>query len=67
MAQIDVTEKIGIGWVDDGVLKIEQCVCGARPDYFVISADDYKDANTCEECGRRFQLVQITKVYEVTP
>ena len=65
---IDITNKIRAGCIDDEVMFIEKCVCGkdygARSRDFKISIFR-DDPSVCRGCGRKFYFGYKVAVYEV--
>jgi len=66
MKDMDVTEWMELGAIDDEALVILKCVCGARFNSWDFFISMYPDTPyTCDKCHRKFYFkVQIT-VYEV--
>lgn len=65
--QIDVTDKIELGSVDDELVPITKCVCGAEFEWWHFYISIYPDTPYgCPKCGREFYFENTVKVYQVT-
>lgn len=61
-ADIDVTSKVEVGWVDDEVIGLDRCVCGTSSiDTVGVDRDDPWQ---CPMCGRELYIRQTLTVLE---
>lgn len=63
---IDVTAQVDFGAVDDELLPIVQCVCGAKFASWKQILSIYRDAPwSCPQCGTRLYFRNSLRVYQV--
>ena len=62
-ADIDVTDKVQIGWIDDEVISLDRCACGLELDAELLSLGR-DEPWQCAKCGRELYITQRTIVWE---
>ena len=63
---VDVTDKVGVGMIDDESLPLTKCICGVVFIPWEMVLGIYKDdPTTCPYCHRKFYFTNNISVYEV--
>jgi len=67
MPDRDVTELVRIGSMDDELLSIGKCVCGAEfKSSWTFNISSYREnAFECPKCGRKLYFAMSVCVFEV--
>lgn len=65
MPDIDVTELVDFGGVDDELLPLTKCVCGAEFESWDFVISIYPESpRTCRTCGRELYFSNAIHIYQ---
>lgn len=63
---IDVTDQVDTGPVDDECMSLCKCVCGAKFEYWTMIISIYEnDPTECPHCKRKLFFSHSVRVYQV--
>ncbi len=64
---IDVTDLVKIGYVDDDITPLLKCVCGHEFAHWTFLLSIYREPGLqrCQQCGRAFYFSRAVRVFEI--